>query len=277
MKPPTVSVVMCINERPPEVMDAVFRSLAGEPFDQMVIVMDRSPSEVTKFVRDFWYGQKAVNIVEIAGKPGWLCPAKAWNIGWGRVSSELTYCISSEVIQAAGNISRAREILSGPPAVLFGKAECSCGPEGTEVNWHGRAPGNLLVDAAHPRPLGFIMALPTWALRMTKGMDEGFMRGYWYDDDDLIYRLWRLGLPFVFDDSVSGVHQHHERASLTQEGIAINRAYILSKHGTEHPWSPPPPEGVTATAGRTVMLPADAQDLDSWWLTQAPELSARSV
>ena len=59
------------------------------------------------------------------------------------------------------------------------------------------------------------------AVRQVGGMDEGFMRGLWYDDDAFTYELWQTGLPFVFDDSVSGVHQHHERPVLaTPDGQA---------------------------------------------------------
>ena len=239
---PTLSIVMTINDRPRDVLKRVFDSIRDEPFDQLVICLDATPAPLPYFISEYWsHLGSRLYMVSIVRDPGWLSPVKAWNTAFAHVISELTYCISSEVIQTCGNIARAKEILASEPAVLFGKAECSCGPEGKEVDWGGSAPGNLLVDSAHPRPLGFIMAMPTWLLRATGGYDETFMQGYWYDDDDFVYRLWQQGVPFVFNDTVSGLHQHHARPILDtpsgQAGIANNRSYIIRKHGHERPWA----------------------------------------
>jgi hypothetical protein len=195
-------------------------------------VLDRSPRKVNDWVRDYLFKDDRAEIVEIAGDPGWRGPAVAWNTAFARVKSELVYCLSSEVIQKAGNVARAVELLADRPAIVFGKAECTCGPTGTEVNWNGSAPGNLLVDSEHPRPLGFVWAGPMWAVRATGGFDEGYMGGFWYDDDDFNYRLWRLDLPFIFTDTIYGSHQHHERVELSGQGIAINAAYHQRKYPT---------------------------------------------
>ena len=230
MRRPRITVVITVYDRPEDVLRRVFDSLAPQPFDEAVIVLDRTPAKCAEYCRGYWRSDGRVRFVEIAGKPGWLCPARAWNVGFGQVDTELVYCLSSEVIQDRENIRRTVDLLADQPAVLFGKAECSCGPQGTEVNWGGTAPGNLLVDSAHPRHLGFIWACPTWILRATGGFDEGFGGGFWYDDDDFNYRIWQQGAPFVFDDTISGFHQHHERPELSQEGIARNLAYITKKH-----------------------------------------------
>jgi hypothetical protein len=242
---PTLSVCMTINDRPKYVLDAVFRSLRLQDglIDQIVICFDGAPHGIIGHVEEEAYslmGEKIdVRMPKIDRPPGWLSPVRAWNRAFAEVTSELTYCISSEVIQAPGNILRAKELLAKQPAVVFGKCECSCGPDGREVNWDGPTPGNLLVDSAHPRPLGFIMAMPTWVLRATGGYDEEFMEGYWLDDDDFVYRIWQEGPAFIFDDGISGVHQHHERPVLDtpegQAGIARNQAYMMQKYGCLRP------------------------------------------
>jgi hypothetical protein len=151
------------------------------------------------------------------------------------VSSELVYCLSSEVIQQAGNVATARSMLAERPSIIFGAVECSCGPGGNEVGWGPGGPGHILVDSHHPRPLGFIWAGPISAVRAVGGMDEGFMGGFWYDDYDFTWRLWQELPCFQFTDAIAGVHQHHDRAELTIQGIERNKAYMMSKHGTLSP------------------------------------------
>ena len=236
-----ISAAMTINERPLPVLDAVFGSLKEQAHDQLVIVFDRSPDEIRLHVRDYFRDDDRLTFVDISGPPGWKSPVPAWNAAFSAVIHELIYCFSGETIQAPGNVQRAKDALeSDPNTAIFGKALCSCGPNGNEVDWGGTAPGNLLADAAHARPLGFIWAGPTANVRRIGGMDPGFADGYWFDDDDFFYRLWRTGLDFVFDDSISGVHLHHERPVLStpagRAGIQRNAAYITAKHGTTRPF-----------------------------------------
>lgn len=230
---------MTINRRKVSDMNAVFSSLQGQPFNQIVIVLDRPDIDTREYVRKWWMDDDRAEIVTIDGPAGWLCPAKAWNVGFGHVTGELVYCISSETTQAAGNIEVAVEMLSRDPAIIFGRATCSCGPNGKEVVWTDGSPGNLLCDSAHPRPLGFIWAGPMWAVRRIGGYDEKFMDGYWFDDNDFFFRLWTTGLDFVFVDDIAGTHLHHERPDLGtsrgQMGIVTNQQYIARKHGTPDP------------------------------------------
>lgn len=257
-----LSAICTLYERPIPVLEKVFDSLKEQSHDELVIVFDRTPVVLADFVEDWWKGDGRLKVTELGGEPGWRSPVPAWNAGFAKATGDVYYCFSSETVQAEGNLARARDILvtrygPGPvqqilghsqevsglqvnPICLHGSASCSCGPEGTEVNWGGTAPGNLLCDAAHPRPLGFIWAAPAWAVKQIGGMDPEFAKGLWHDDDDLFLRLWRTGLDFVFDDSISGIHQHHERPVLAlpewQEAIARNQEYMLRKHGTLTPW-----------------------------------------
>lgn len=242
--PGRLSVILTIHDRPAEVSRLVADSLRlpGNEPDELVVVMDRPTGPAFKgAVEAYRDVAKVVKWPALEGEPGWLCPARAWNAGFAEASGEFVYCISSDTVQAAGNVERARALIADGHTVLHGKAECSCGPEGQEVNWGGMAPGNLLGDAAHARPLGFIWAGPLAKVLGMGGFDEAFMDGLWHDDDDFFLRLWKTGVDFLFDDSVAGMHQHHERPGLAgSEGavkISRNRALMMQKHGTTAPWA----------------------------------------
>lgn len=238
-----LSACLTINQRETPVLDAMFGSLRAQPFDEMVIVLDRSPHLIIECCRDYWAGDKRIVFTGIGGEPGWRSPVPAWNRAFETLTGTHLFAFSSEMVHAPQNIEVAKHMLARHPgAAIFGKASCSCGPKGQEVNWgDGTTPGNLLVDAAHPRPLGFIWAGPIASVRQIGGMDTEFAKGLWYDDDDFFYRLWQSGLNFIFTDEINGVHLHHERPVLTTpEGQALidrNARYMLKTWGTLRPIS----------------------------------------
>jgi len=251
----SLSACITVNDRSVETMTQVFDSMKCQAFDQFVIVLDSPKAELASFCRSFWEGDSRVEFVEILRASGWRSPVKAWNSGYARVTGKLLYCFSSETVQVEGNLLRARLLLADhPDTLIMGKAECSCGPVGQEVNWNGSAPGNLLSDAAHPRPMGFIWAAPMKNVREIGGWDEAFDGGFWHDESDFFLRLWRTGLDFLFTDSVHGVHQHHDRPVLAtpegQAGIRSNAALMMAKHGTLHPW-PNLPKLIQSKPGET--------------------------
>lgn len=238
---PRLSACITIHERDVPTLDTVFGSMRGQDYDEFVIVLDRTPAALAKWVREWWVDDARVRFVTLDGPPGWGSPVPPWNAGLRSITNPLVYCFSSETVQAAGNLERARaRLATDPHVIIHGRAECSCGPAGTEVNWGGTAPGNLFSDSAHPRPLGFIWAGHMDTVRTIGYYDEEFARGFWHDDTDFFLRLWKSGADFLFDDAISGTHLHHERKSLwTTDGLAkieTNRRYILSKHGTDNPW-----------------------------------------
>lgn len=235
-----ISAVITLNERDINVCDTVFASMREQDHDEFVIVLDRTPAPLAEYVKRWWKDDTRTKFVELAGEPGWRSPVKAWNAGFAALTGDFVYAFSSETVQRSQNVEHARALLASEPRTLiFGKAECSCGPYGQEVNWNGTAPGNLLCDSEHPRPLGFIWAGPLDSVRRIGGYDERFAEGFWHDDSDFFIRMWRDGLDFAFDDSVSGIHLHHERPGLAtlegQVGIQRNTHLILSKWGTVDP------------------------------------------
>lgn len=230
-----LSVCLTINDRPLDVLSRVFDSLRPQGHDEMVIVLDAPEPAVADFCKEYWHDDKRTAFVEVQRPAGWRSPVKAWNAGYRAISGDYLYCFSSETTQQPGNLDHARTLLSSNQYVIFGKCECSCGIYGREVEWGGTAPGNLLCDSKHPRPLGFIWAAPMATVRKIGGWDEAFDHGFWFDEADFFTRLWRAGLDFLFTDQIAGTHIHHDRPNLTQEGIATNQAYITAKHGSTDP------------------------------------------
>jgi len=248
-----VSVCLTIHNRSPEVSRQVAESfrLEGNQPDEMVITLDRPTQEARDGARDAYDGLPfPVRFVTIPGAPEWICPARAWNFSFTVATGDLLYCLSSEVVQAPGNIHKAKTLCQEGNLVVFG----ACKNSTPEQLVTGAEPG-VLASAAMPRPLGFISCVPNASMKAIGGCDEGFMPGLWYEDDDLYLRLWRTGLDFLWDDSISGVHLHHERPGLAtpdgQAKIAINQVYMLKKHGSPTPWAYLP-RTVERKPGRTI-------------------------
>ena len=254
----TVSLILTINNRPPEVSSKVAESLklTGNEVDEIIVVLDR-PTEEAKLGSSTYLelmvpeGGPTVRYVDIDGDPGWKGPAKAWNAGINAATGDFFYCISSETVQDQGNVAKARALCEDKNTVVFGACHNSVAKDLVV----GADPG-LLVSSKMCRPLGFIVCMPAWAVREIKGYDEKFSElGFWYDDDDFFLRLWRTGVKFVFEDDIHGIHLDHERPDLAtpegQAGIQRNAAYMMEKHGTLHPW-PTLPKVVEYGDGRTV-------------------------
>lgn len=231
-----LSALLTINDRSPEISSRVARSFLANRPDEMIIVLDRP----TKDARDGAieaYGNFPwpTKFVTIDGEPGWKCPARAWNAAFGAASGGLLLCVSSDVIQKPDNMSTARRICEDGKTALFGACENLLQDGDTRG-----AEGEIMVCSMHPRPIGFIMCLPAASVAAIDGNDETFMDGLWYEDADFTQRLWETDIDFVFDDSVHGLHIHHDRPLLDteigHEMVARNASLMIEKHGTLMPW-----------------------------------------
>ena len=234
----TISLCLTVHNRPPAVSKAVADSLLlpGNAPDELILVLDRPTPDALEGAHAAYDNLPfPVRTITIPGKPAWLGPARAWNHAFTAASSDTLYCISSEVVQAAGNLDRARS-LADPTTAVFGACHNSTPAQLVT----GAEPG-LLASSKMPRPLGFIVAMPAPAVKAIEGFDEDFMHGFWFDDDDFFLRLWHSGIHFSFNDSIHGTHIHHERPDLEtpagQDGITRNQALMLRKHGTTSPWN----------------------------------------
>jgi hypothetical protein len=263
MTRPAISILLTLNSRSLRTLERVYASLEALEADahQIHIVLD-SPDAAT---RDAHRRLRSPNWSEqtIMRDPGWICPAAAWNSGFARISTEFTFCLSSDTVQAPENLARALDILQVAPCVVFGT---TTNEPLTDLSAVGGLDASMtdLCSSQRPRPLGFIVAMPTWAIRLTGGYDLDFMRGLWYEDNDFTWRLWRLGLPFVFDDSISGIHIDHARPPLTdspwREKIAANRDLMLSKWQRVDPWATVA-RLEFRQPGRTVWIPEVTPDI----------------
>jgi hypothetical protein len=263
--------VFTINERPKEVLEKVFESLPVSDCEEWVICFDRTPEELRKWVMERWKAMFPIEAetrtkwVVREGAPGWKTGVAGWNAAWEACTQETVYCFSSEVIHQPDNVKICKELLSGPPVAVFGM----CRDSG-ELGPQTKFPTDplLLCSSEWPRPLGFIMAFPTWLLRVTGGYLPEYEEGYWFADDDFAMTIFRMGVPFVFDDRISGVHQAHARATLDtpegQDGIEKNKALYLSRWKELNVWGNAQKLWFNRK-GYTVCIPVDTKGLNETW------------
>jgi glycosyltransferase involved in cell wall biosynthesis len=227
----TVAILVPIHDKPQEVVEAVLESVRIQEAEEVFVILDRSPERI----------QKAVNgnfrIVPLPGRPGWRSPCIAANAGLKEITADITIYNPSDVVQAAGNIDKVRAHFEAHPnSVLFGRVTES-DPEMCKGPGHA---GPVLQGTNNLRPMTYLTAYPTKALRDCGAWDEAFQEGVCYEDDDLAARLWKHGLGFVFDDAFSGVHQSHGRlfdgnnasqGYWTDFRVGLNRTIMVNKHG----------------------------------------------
>lgn len=238
----TVSIIVPIHEKPKEVLEEVQLGLEsqGEEIDQLIVVMDRVPADpvisdddVTQGWLEDGFGLDLIDYpqaisIKLDGSPGWRSPCIAANAGLKEITGEITIYNPSDIVQAPGNIAFIKDQMATHPAVYFAKV-LESKPE--ECMGPGHA-GPVLCSSDNPRPLTFLFAAPTEAMRSIGGWDEAFQDGVCYEDDDLTARLWKHGLDFIFDDRFNGIHQSHSRAYFKPIPMSINQAHMLRKHGT---------------------------------------------
>src|SRR5262245_23357792 len=192
--------------------------------DQLVAVNDRCPWPF--FVPDSLILKTTA--IRLEGPPGWRSPCIALNAGLANATGDYFIMCAGDVVLDPQSIANLREMIDKEEAVYFGKV-IESKPELCYGKGHA---GPILCSSAHTRPLTFLTAAPTKALKAIGGWDEAFQKGVCYEDDDLTLRLWKYGLDFIFDDRFSGIHQTHPRAYYKDIAVADNLAIFLAKHGT---------------------------------------------
>jgi len=234
--PPTVAVLVPIHDKPREILSAVAKSIGEQSYSHVIIINDRASAEAMLAV-----AYRAIvgnwEQVMLKGRPGWRSPCIAANAGLAKVTADVTIYNPSDVVQAAGNLEVVRShFTERPNSVLFGRV-IESDPEMCKGAGHA---GPVLQGSDNTRPMTFLTAYPTEALKAIGGWDEAFQVGVCYEDDDLAARLWKHGLDFVFDDRFSGIHQSHERVFdgknatqgyWTDYRVGLNRTLMVNKHG----------------------------------------------
>lgn len=221
----TLSVILPIHDKPPDVLEAVLAGLSGQDTDQLVIVADRASEAILARCRQV---QDAVVIV-VDGPKGWRSPCTAFNRGLEAVTSDLILLNHSDIVQTAGASKMAKTLQNEQPAVYFGLTVES---DPGKLTGKGHA-GPLLMGTSNPRAMLFFTCIPTAALRSAGGWDPAFEAGVCYEDDDVVARLWKTSqLPFIWDDRLAAVHITHDRNYFLEEPMSINHGLYLQKHGT---------------------------------------------
>jgi hypothetical protein len=231
-----VTILTCIHDKPLEVWNGTLAGLVAQNADQLVIVHDRSPAAIQRATEAT---SAQVTMVLLEGRPGWRSPCIAGNSGLAEATGDIVIYSPSDVVQSAGNMEVVRShFAEHPKSVLFGRVTES-DPERCKGTGHA---GPVLQGSDCARPMTFLTAYPTQALRAIGGWDEAFQEGVCYEDDDLAARLWKHGLDFVFDDRLSGIHQSHARAFdgnnatqgyWTEYRVGLNRTIMVNKHGRD--------------------------------------------
>lgn len=80
-----------------------------------------------------------------------------------------------------------------------------------------------------PSGLHFCNAITRSNLSILNGFDEDYAEGICYDDNEFLYRVFKLGLNIIFRDGHLAIHQHHENFNYNKadSGELEGRNYLL--------------------------------------------------
>jgi len=59
----------------------------------------------------------------------------------------------------------------------------------------------------------FCSAITRYNMEKLNGFDERYALGIGFDDNEILYRIWRLGLNIIIEDKISVIHQYHDTVS----------------------------------------------------------------
>lgn len=235
----SLTLLMTMHNRPPEVMNAVFASLThfmgNSCYDDLVIVNDRGSRVAIERALD--EANLTARIVQIDGLPGHRGQASAWNRGFEAVTTTHVACMSSDCILLPWSVQNLRWFHDKfHQFVVFGRAE-HCGRNYTTRFDRPGQPSvatKTIVDSRNGMPEGYIWMLPMDVVRELGGWDEELTNGVCYDHTDIFYRILKAGYPWARVDDICAVHIEHPKLHIRdEEGTERNRVVFERKHG-EH-------------------------------------------
>ena len=198
----SVSVLLTVHDREPEVLLATLRSLSrsGLSDSQIVIVDDRSGMDYS-WVRAY----ATPRFKEVLWQPtgnyegfrvdGYGNPAHAFNVGLALCTKPCLVVMSSDVIvtpKAVKSMDR------------FWNHECLWTPRVNDLDTNLEYCG-----PTRPFPMPWMLAMPTGIAQDCGGWDERFLGGLCYEDNDFVGRVaLRLGTVRCDWDAVV-FHQSH--------------------------------------------------------------------
>ena len=233
----SLTLLMTMHNRPPEVMNAVFASLThfmgNSCYDDLVIVNDRGDRVAIERALD--EANLTARIVQIDGPPGHRGQASAWNRGFEAVTTTHVACMSSDCILLPWSIQNLRWFADNlPEFIVFGRAE-HCGRNYTTrfEQTDGKVVcTKTILDYKNGMPEGYIWSLPMDSVRELGGWDEEMTNGVCFDHTDLFYRIMKARIPWLRADDVAAVHIEHSKDHIGNEvAVEHNRVVFERKHG----------------------------------------------
>jgi GT2 family glycosyltransferase len=219
-----LSLVLSVHTVPPAALQRTLRALRGQELDDVVVVMDRTPAEQMEMLRD---ELPEATICHLDGSPGWRSACTAWNMGARAADGDLLFFLPSDIMLGPGTLQAARRLQEEHPCVIW--------PSVSEEKPEQAKQDGLTLpvhsSSIQPRPMTYCLCVPRQAFLEVGGYDVAFEAGWGNDDRDLAHRLWGAGLPFVFDDTIWGIHQTHDRPHVSAEKVQINRELFAQRWG----------------------------------------------
>jgi len=226
---------MTLHDRTTEVINAVFSglSLPGNGVDAVAVCYDRAQQDAVDCVRGWrrvlGFELREHFLEDLAVGP--RCPSKAWNAALELVEEDHAFCISSDMVMAPHSIGMAYHLATvAPTAMIVGRAE-HCGQS---YAWEdGGYMHRTFTWSGKPSGLGFAWLIPMAAFRTVGGVDDIYMDGLCYEDDDLVLRMWEDGSDMLFCDDIVGFHLEHKRCHLKDHDgrVTVNEGIFAKRWG----------------------------------------------
>jgi hypothetical protein len=189
-----------------------------------------------------------IKIISLKGPKTWWNPCYAFNVGFSEAKGDIVMMNQCECCHHGDMISKASEIDDNmyltfqaysagaeksdnirrmpSDANLYQWIEGSISPMiNGEPRWDQNREGWWNHIVYRPTRFHWLSAISNSNLKKLKGFDERYSQGWWYDDNEILLRMERLGLNISIcgDESLYVVHQHHVEGSLDNKKICINR------------------------------------------------------
>lgn len=174
---------------------------------EILVVDDGGTEPLLSMLKDFHAEGLPIKYVNLGPKPpdvftlsdGASNPARALNVGFRLIRSDRLMLSNPEVMHARPtNLKTLVEYKLPPKSIVFFDVWDS------SVQFY-------ISGGDRRRPLCFLSMHNLSDVVEIGGVDERFMKGWAFEDNDFSARSKLFGVQWLFDRSVLGVHQWHDR------------------------------------------------------------------
>ena len=176
---------------------------------EVIIIDDGSPTELTakKLIKT----QFQVLIIRLQPS-NFHNPCVPYNIALNKAIGDLCLITSPEVLHTSDLLTPlAKNLFTNEMRLASCLAISEPGriiPTSEELS-STTCPPWYTHSSYRPMAYPFCALINTATLKEINGWDEDFRKGDGFDDDDLIRRLKKIGVFFIYDDSLLSIHQWH--------------------------------------------------------------------